>query len=287
MDRKFAALSMDVEDWYHLDCLQSCNPDTSKSMLDGFVNYAEMLNGHGIKATFFVLGELAQQARETLLYLDGCGHEIACHGMHHTPPTSLSPAAFAEQLRCAKQTLEDLLGKEVTGYRAPQNALDDERLAIVQKIGFHYDASWLDAPEHPISRRLHFSGWEEPLPGTRWRDGFCELPLCGSTLLGRPLCISGGGWMHVLPWHGVMKPLIAAYLREARVYTLCAYPFEFSDRAMPSLSGVSLQTRLRVLKSPGAMERRVEQLIDMLEHHAFEFATFEDLSHQLRREARP
>ena len=70
MDRKFAALSMDVEDWYHLDCLQSCNPDTSKSMLDGFVNYAEMLNRHGIKATFFVLGELAQQARETLLYLD-------------------------------------------------------------------------------------------------------------------------------------------------------------------------------------------------------------------------
>lgn len=58
MDRKFAALSMDVEDWYHLDCLQSCNPDTSKSMLDGFVNYAEMLNRHGIKATFFVLGEL-------------------------------------------------------------------------------------------------------------------------------------------------------------------------------------------------------------------------------------
>lgn len=57
--------------------------------------------------------------------------------------------------------------------------------------------------------------------------------------------------MHVLPWHGVMKPLIAAYLREARVYTLCAYPFEFSDRAMPSLSGVSLGKRAcSVLKSP-------------------------------------
>ena len=204
-------------DWYHLDCLQSCNPDTSKSMLDGFVNYAEMLNRHGIKATFFVLGELAQQARETLLYLDGCGHEIACHGMHHTPPTSLSPAAFAgaAALREADAGGPAGQGGLPGTVRRKMRWTTSGSLSYKRSAFTTMPAGWMRR-SIPSPADCTF-----PVGRNRSRDALARWILRTAAVReyaarAARCCISGGGWMHVLPWHGVMKPLIAAYLREAR-----------------------------------------------------------------------
>ncbi len=74
---------------------------------------------HGIHATFFVLGWVAERAPQLVRRIVDEGHELASHGYDHTRATMLDRAAFAADVTRTKRTLEDLSGRAVRGYRAP------------------------------------------------------------------------------------------------------------------------------------------------------------------------
>ena len=154
----------DVEDWYHLAYFVG-KADTTYSMLDGFTNYIELLNRHNIKTTFFVLSELVDSIKEEILYAVSCGHEIACHGKTHTRPIDLSLDDFEREITDAKAKLEDTIGKEVIGFRAPCYGIDNERYRIVQKAGFKYSSSKMDIPGHPLYGKLELSSFNQPIKG--------------------------------------------------------------------------------------------------------------------------
>lgn len=270
---KYAILSMDVEEWYHLDYFKDCSLDKKISMLDGFTNYVDQLNKHNIKTTFFVVSELAEFAREQLLYASSCGHEIACHGKTHTRPLTMDPKAFEAEIREAKQTLEDLIGKEVIGYRAPCYSIDNERYDIIRGLGFKYSSSWMDIPNHPLYGKLDLSDYKEVKQGFFEKDGFVEFSLSTKKFLGKHLAVSGGGWIRLFPWW-FMKPLISAYLKDAETYTLYIHPFELSDRDMPKVKEAGAFTHIRSHRGLHKVAPKVDTLIDMLENNGFELMTF-------------
>ena len=276
MTKKYAVLSMDVEDWYHLNYFQD-KADTSYSMLDGFTNYIELLNKHKIKATFFVLSELADIAKEQILYAVSCGHEIACHGKSHIRPIDLDPSDFENELIEAKAKLEDIIGKEVIGYRAPCYGIDDKRYKIVKNVGFKYSSSKMDVPRHPLYGKLDLTGFEQPIKGIYTKDGMTEFTLSTQKFCGKNFAVSGGGWIRLLPWNVLMKPLINKYLENAEIYTLYIHPFELSNCSMPAVDNTGLLTNVRARLGLGKVDIKIEQLIQMLYKENFNMVSFSDV----------
>jgi|GEM_PF-266894 len=270
---KYAVMSMDIEDWYHLNYFLG-KATTEFSMLDGFGNYVDLLNNHEIKTTFFVLSELADQLREELKYAVSCGHEIACHGKTHVRPLDMEVDAFKAEITEAKAVLEDLIGKEVLGYRAPCYGIDDAGYAAVKEVGFKYSSSRMDVPNHPLYGEIDLSSFEQPIKGVYYKDGFAEFSLSTQPVLGKHIAVSGGGWIRILPWSTLMKPLIKKYLETAQSYSLYIHPFELSKREMPEVADTGLLTNVRARRGLGKVDKRVEELIALLESNKFEFRTF-------------
>lgn len=267
---------MDIEDWYHLNYFLG-KADKSYSMLDGFGNYVDLLNRHNIKTTFFVLSELGDQIREELKYAVSCGHEIACHGKTHVRPLDMQPDAFRAEITQAKAELEDIIGKEVIGYRAPCYGIDDERYAIVRQAGFKYSSSRMNVPNHPLYGEIDLSQYEQPIDGIYYKDGFAEFSLSTQKVLGKHIAVSGGGWIRILPWNLLMKPLIKTYLKDADSYSLYIHPFELSKVKMPDVENTGFLTNIRARRGLGKVEPRVEELVAMLEKNGFGFHTFADV----------
>jgi polysaccharide deacetylase family protein (PEP-CTERM system associated) len=277
---KYAVLSMDVEDWYHLYYFKG-KADTSYSMLDGLTNYIELMNRHNIKTTFFVLSELADIAKEQLLYATSCGHEIACHGKTHMRPTDFSLADFEIELAYAKAKLEDTIGHEVVGYRAPCFSIDDERYKVIQRVGFKYSSSKMDVEGHPLYGELNLTSFAQPVKGIYAKDGMIEFALSTQKFCGRHIAVSGGGWIRLLPWELMMKPLIVKYLQNAKSYTLYIHPFELSRKAMPKVPGVGFLSDIRARRGLGKVDERIEQLIVMLNDRGFRFGTFSEVRKEI------
>ncbi len=276
ISKKYAVLSMDIEDWHQLYYFLG-KADTSYSMLDGFVNYVELLNRHNIKTTFFTLSDIADDIRDELRYAASCGHEIACHGKTHIRPVDLSPEQFRSEISEAKAKLEDIVGQEVIGYRAPCYGIDNERYDIVKEVGFRYSSSKMDVSGHPLYGELDLNDFDNPMQGIYTKDGMTEFALSTQPLLGKDIAVSGGGWIRLLPWSCVMKPLLRKYINSAQTYTLYIHPFELSKREMPKVPDTGILTNIRARRGLGKVDKRIEQLIGMLKKKDFEFVPFRDI----------
>jgi peptidoglycan/xylan/chitin deacetylase (PgdA/CDA1 family) len=148
-----------------------------------------MLAEAGCTATFFVLGEVAEDLPRFVRRIAEAGHEIGSHGYLHLRATERSPRAFAADLRRSKDLLEDLLGQPVLGFRAPEwslRSLGSSRLPLVAEAGFLYDSSLAPCPfsgSHANPRfasRLSWTGKE-----------LLEFP---PLTFGGPLRLPAGSW---------------------------------------------------------------------------------------------
>ena len=279
MNKKYAILSMDVEDWYHLHYFMG-KADKNYSMLDGFNGYVDLLNEHNVKTTFFVLGELAQSLKSEIKYAISCGHEIACHGYTHTRPVELSVEEFKAQLIKSKDTLEDVVGSEIVGYRAPCYGIDNERYKILSEVGFKYSSSKMNVSGHPLYGEIDLNTFDKVASGVYRKNDFIEFALSTEKFLGRDIAVSGGGWIRLLPWNTLMKPLIKKNIKKSDCYTLYIHPFELSKKQMPKVEGTNFLTNIRARKGLGKVEDRIKTLIQMLKENDFEINTFEEARKQ-------
>ena len=280
MNDKLAILSMDIEDWYHLYYFGD-RADKSYSMLDGFTNYVELLNKYNIKTTFFVLSELAESIKSELKYAISCGHEIACHGKTHTRPLDFDVVTFRTEIKEAKQQLEDITGCEIFGYRAPCYGIDNERYDVIRELGFKYSSSKMDVKGHPLYGELDLNEFENIRNGIYEKDGMIEFPLSSQEAFGKNIAVSGGGWIRLLPWYPIMKPLVKKYISTSDIYTLYIHPFELSKKPMPKVENTGILTNIRARKGLGKVENRIEQLIIMLHDNGYCFKTFKEICDNL------
>jgi polysaccharide deacetylase family protein (PEP-CTERM system associated) len=281
-DKKYAVLSMDIEDWYHLDYFSGKKLDKSYSMLDGLTNYIDLLNKHDVKTTFFTLSELSDIAKERILYAVKSGHEIACHGKTHIRPILLDVDTFSRDIAEAKEILSNFIGKEVVGYRAPCYSIDRQHYDAVIRAGFKYSSSKIAFNEHPLYGKLDLDDFEQPMKGIYRKDGFYEFELSTKEFFGRNIPVSGGGYIRILPWL-FMKPMIKGYLKNAEVYALYIHPFELSNKKMPIVGGTTFLTNVRARRGLGKVEGKIEQLIEILKSNGFEIKTFSNVIDDLEK----
>ena len=278
--KRYAVLSMDVEDWYHLDYFAGLAPERSSSMLDGLDVYLSLLKRYSIPTTFFVLSELAEHLGGTLRAMAAAGHEIASHGVAHERPLKMTIDEFADDLRQSKATLEDVVQRSVEGFRAPCFSMDRPRLEEVRNAGYTYDSSRIDFTGHPLYGSLDVADFDAVSPGHSIQQGFHEFEVSTLPVLGKRLPVSGGGYLRIAPW-AIMRPLIQSYVNRQPLYVLYIHPFELSPQPLPAAAAkLSYHQRLRFGLGRAGVEQKLEKLVRLLKSDGFSFVTFRDLCQQ-------
>ena len=139
--------TIDTEDWYHAnfeDDLFSNDSNIISTVEANVDRYLRLFSENNIKATFFVLGFVVEQHPNMVKKIADEGHEIASHGYGHQLVYKQTPEEFKEDVYRSKVLLEDCVGQEIIGYRAPSWSITEKSLwalDILDELGFKYDSA--------------------------------------------------------------------------------------------------------------------------------------------------
>jgi polysaccharide deacetylase family protein (PEP-CTERM system associated) len=176
----------------------------------------------GVRGTVFVVGELAVEHPGLVARVAHDGHEIGLHAWRHAPIGPLGPEEFRRTTAEGRAVLEDLVGRPVTGYRAPMMSVVPESawaIDVLAELGFGYSSSVLPAPS-PLY------GWPGlPRVPFRWRSGIVELPCPIVSILGLTIPFLGGTYLRLLP-RAVREYGMRRAAPESVLWTYC-HPWEF------------------------------------------------------------
>ncbi|MDK2742976.1 MAG: polysaccharide deacetylase family protein [Nitrospira sp. BO4] len=217
-------ISIDVEDWPQSTWDHSL-PITDRAA-ENTRRVLRLLRETEVRSTMFVLGKLAERFPEVVKEIEADGHEVACHGHGHLEIGSQSPDEFLADIRRSKDLLEQIIGKPVKGYRAPDFSIVQDTLWALDALaeaGFEYDSSIVPA-QMP---RYGIAGW--PVLPVRVRLGqsasILEAPLATFRALGRNLPVGGGGYHRLLP--GFASRYCARKIMTVAPFVFYCHPYEF------------------------------------------------------------
>lgn len=138
-------LTVDLEEWYHPEYVKNKTlPYKEERILHSLKITLDLLNRRNLKATFFVVGELAEKYPEIIKDIRENDHEIAFHGHHHEPLWNLN----ADILRAEIKKFNSLIGEKCTGFRAPSFSLSNKTkwaLKVLEDSEYQYDSSLFPA----------------------------------------------------------------------------------------------------------------------------------------------
>jgi polysaccharide deacetylase family protein (PEP-CTERM system associated) len=203
------ALSIDVEPWYSAELVKRCLAETNQNENDqvneSVMPVLNLLDKYNVKATFVILGIVAERYPQLVKDIFNQGHEIASHGYSHRILPELGPAAFEDEVKKSVELLNAITGKRPTGFRAPSVSLNNATkwaLPILQKYGFKWDSSicptrtpLYGAPGAPL---YPYRPSMEDITKEDTNGEIIEFPI--STLrMGARLPVAGGFYFRVSP----------------------------------------------------------------------------------------
>jgi len=229
------AITIDVEDYFQVNAFAKVIArdhwgDYQLRVGDDTTRIIDILESNNVKATFFVLGWVAEKLPSLIKLIRNSGHEIACHGYGHELIYQIGPARFREDIRKAKAIIENITGQRVHGYRAPCYSITDKSLwahEILVEEGFTYDSSIF-----PIHHDVYGVPEGERFPyEIKTQSGFIEeFPLStflikvGHHHLNVP--IAGGGYLRLLPVSWVAQAIHYINSHEGQPTVLYFHPWE-------------------------------------------------------------
>lgn len=259
------ALTFDVEEYFHAEAFAGMlAPDEWPSLASRVVETTgrllDILDDAGARATFFVLGWVADRYPHLVRRIAAGGHEVACHGYGHRMIHRLTPAELREDVTRAKGLLEDTLGSPIVGYRAPTFSVVRQTwwsLDVLCEAGFRYDSSIFpirhdrygipDAPRFP--HRVRTAGGGEII----------EFPPSTLSIGGHRLPVAGGGYFRMFPYAVTRWAIHHLNDREQRPAMVYLHPWEI-DGAPPALPA-SWSRRWRHSLNVGRTEGRLRRLL--------------------------
>ncbi len=275
------ALTIDVEDWYHPELVRShIDPANVKGRVSQAIPLIlDLLRKHRVKATFFVLGEVARRLPEVVRQIDREGHELGCHGMSHRTLGDLGKEDFRKELQDFQKIMKGILGKVIVkGFRAPTFSLNRDTkwaLPLLREFGYLYDSSIFptkiflnrlygikNAPRFPYRISFDDPGQEDP------KSDFWEFPAALIKIGGYRFPVSGGIYLRVLPFLFFRQAL--KRMSQEGPFFLYVHPWEW-DRGTPRIS-LSLFARWATYFG---MERVLAKLEQLLE--SFSFARMDEV----------
>jgi len=232
--RHLASFSFDIEDWYHSQLLRAHERHTHGETVvrAGTEVILDLLDKHGIRATFFMLGEVVRDHPDIVRRMVQEGHELGCHGMGHQPLWHLTPESFRAELREFRSIVEAAVGSfPVSGFRAPTFSLDRRTawaLEVLREEGYAYDSSIFPArvkmyglPEAPVGiyRPSRTDLARHDPSGT-----LVEFPVAIGEWAGFRLPVGGGFYLRALPFALFVASLDR--ILEHRPFNLYLHPRE-------------------------------------------------------------
>jgi len=254
--------SIDVEDWYQSSF------DYSADISDVCVNNTRRVLGvlaqYGVKGTFFMQGMVARKFPNLVREIDSLGHEVQSHGYSHRPVNSMTPAEFKAELTKTSRLIEDVTGKPVTGFRAPDFSIDSRTFwafDVMRECGILYDSSVF-----PLrTRRYGVSGFEKGYSVINTPYGHVdELPVSVLELnwAGRlRLPVGGGGYFRLLPlWF--LSYCLERLDTEELPFVIYCHPYEFNPEELRMiLRRIPLTRRLHQGLGRGNFQKKVSHLL--------------------------
>ena len=225
-------LTIDVEDWFQVENLRPWFPPSewhaqplrveanTHRLLDLFDTF-----DHPVKATFFILGWIADKCPRLVREIHQRGHEVASHGFKHLLCSQMDPPGLAADLRKSKHILEAIIGAPIHGYRAPNFSIDDHTLQQIRQCGYRYDASYNCFERHHRYGHITQKGFPRNGLAIRLDPNFHELPISNLTLAGQTIPWGGGGYFRFLP-SLVFNTGVRHILRQSGAYHFYMHPWE-------------------------------------------------------------
>jgi polysaccharide deacetylase family protein (PEP-CTERM system associated) len=294
MDKeKYILLTIDVEDWFQVENfkpwipfetwdqrelrvenntyrlldlldtikLQPPSLPTSRSQADDYELSAISYEKSHPKATFFILGWIAKRLPQLVREIYSRGHEIASHSYYHNLCNQQSNADLKLELRESKKILEDITGSKVFGFRAPNFAINNHTLKIIEGCGYFYDSSYNSFGLHNRYGKISLNGHSKKGIAHQVSENFFELPISNlnlrhpksyllSTVTSKRADMNrfvlpwgGGGYFRLIPYqffrHGVQS-----ILKRDRAYVFYMHPWEL-DPKQPCVKEVSYHYKFR------------------------------------------
>ena len=268
-------ITVDVEDWFHVENFRPWISRDSwagrQLRVDRNVRHLlELLDGY--KATFFILGWVADRLPELVKLIADRGHEVASHGYHHQMCHNMNLQDLRRDLTISKNLLEDLTGAEVVGYRAPSFSISQHVFALLEQCGYRYDSSYNSFEANPRYGQLDLSPYRKNGPGYSISENFYELPLSNLTIMNRTLPWSGGGYFRLLPYK-VFRQGLRNILSKHGHYLFYLHPWEIDDE-QPRVLAANRLSRFRHYCNLKTTYKKLENLLR--DHSGCHFSTCRD-----------
>ena len=224
-----------------------------------------------MKATFFVLGWVAERCPDLVKRIQGLGHEIGCHGYAHKAIYDGTYVEFERNLRRAKEVIENITGRALKSYRAPSFSITSRTmwaLGVLAEEGFENDSSIFpidhdlygipDAPRFPYIKVLDIEHVIKEFPPSTLR--FC----------GRNFPIGGGGYLRLLPYGWTASAIRRLNNVEKQPAMVYFHPWEI-DPDQPRIT-TTWRSRFRHYQNLASTEKKLLKLLKN-----FSFSTMEEV----------
>ncbi len=220
-----------------------------------------------IKATFFILGWLAERLPNLVREIHARGHEVASHGYNHHRCSRQSPEELRRDLNDSKKLLEDILGKPVWGYRAPSFSISDNILKIIEECGYLYDSSFNSFAMHGRYGKVDLSLNFIKGIAIEVSKNFFELPISNFKMGRSIIPWGGGGYFRLIPFP-IFKLGIKTILKNENAYLLFLHPWEI-DPEQPMVDEASTFHRFRHYVNLNKTHPKLSKLLETFKRCRF------------------
>ncbi len=268
------ALSIDVEDYHNVLARHwlDCEGPPTEAVVRNTQRLLEAFAARGVRATFFILGEVAQTFPQLIRDIAAGGHELGVHGFYHNQVFRLTPEQFREEVAKSKGLIEDIVGVPVDGHRAPAFSITPKTrwaLDVVAEVGFRFDSSVF-----PIAgRRYGWPGFRPDIHELKLDSGrtIIEVPMSTVTIAGLVLPVCGGGYLRHFPL-AITRWAIRRIQKE-RPAIVYVHPYDIEVGGEPlETSGLSADKARRArrfhrlqLLNRRTVERKILRLLDQFQ----------------------
>ncbi len=257
------AMTVDVEDYYQVSAFE---PHVRRDEWSSYESRVErnterildIFEAHGVRATFFMLGIVAERHPALVKRLVAGGHELASHGYSHVRVTQQRPEEFREDVVRTKRLLEDIGGCVVRGYRAASYSIGATNLwalDVLGETGHDYSSSI-----YPIRHDLYGMPGAPRFAFRHNGNGLLEVPVTTVRVLNQTLPCGGGGYFRLLPYAVSRWAMQRVNRQDRQSCVFYFHPWEI-DPAQPRPRDLRLKTRIRHYLNLDRMEQRLARLL--------------------------
>lgn len=235
--RRTNAFSIDLEEWYHAELIKNVNSSKISRIEPPTSDLLVLLKKYDTKATFFIVGKVAEDNPELIKKIHAAGHEIALHGYTHSRLCEIGPQGFRAELKESIRILKGILSEDlqIKGYRAPSFSLNQKTrwaVDILQEFRIKYDSSVFPARNFLYGENgapidiYKISSRDIRIPDET--SGLIEFPITVFSLGRLRLPVSGGFYLRLLPVS--LQISLLKLVNKKRPFIIYLHPWEcFKD----------------------------------------------------------